>query len=84
VSNAVRHAAAGADRPVRVELRRRARTVRVTVFDEGTGFAAGAPHLKPDRTGSWGLFLVDRIADRWAITPTASGTCAWFEIRCHQ
>jgi two-component sensor histidine kinase len=84
VSNAVRHAAAGADRPVRVELRRRARTVRVAVFDESTGFAAGAPHLKRDQTGGWGLFLVDRIADRWAITPTASGTCAWFEIRCQQ
>jgi two-component sensor histidine kinase len=84
VSNAVRHAAAGADRPVGVELRRRARTVRVAVFDEDTGLPAGAPHLKPDRTGSWGLFLVDRIADRWAITPTASGTCTWFEIRCHQ
>ena len=84
VSNAVRHAAAGADRPVRVELKRRARTVRVAVFNEGTGFAAGAPHLKRDRTGGWGLFLVDRIADRWAIKPTASGTCAWFEIRCQQ
>jgi anti-sigma regulatory factor (Ser/Thr protein kinase) len=80
----VRHAAAGAERPVRVELRRRARTVRVAVFDEGTGFAAGAPHHKRDRPGGWGLFLVDRIADRWAITPTASGTCAWFEIRCEQ
>jgi hypothetical protein len=56
VSNAARHAAAGVDGPLRVELRRRARTVR----------------------------FVDRIADRWAITPTASGTCAWFEIRCQQ
>jgi len=84
VSNAVRHAKAGADRAVRVELRQRAQTVKVAVFDEGTGFTAEAPRVKRDESGGWGLFLVDRIADRWAITPTASGTCAWFEIRCQQ
>jgi hypothetical protein len=32
-------------------------------------------------TGGWGLLLVDRIADRWAVTSTATGTCVWFEIR---
>jgi anti-sigma regulatory factor (Ser/Thr protein kinase) len=84
VSNAVRHAEAGADRAVRVELRQRARTVEVAVFDEGNGFTAEAPRVKRDESGGWGLFLVDRIADRWAIMPTASGTCAWFEIRCQQ
>jgi anti-sigma regulatory factor (Ser/Thr protein kinase) len=84
VSTAVRHAPAGADGPLRVELRRRARTVRVAVFDEGSGFTAEASNLKRDGSGGWGLFLVDRIADRWAIMPTASGTCALFEIRCQQ
>jgi hypothetical protein len=54
VSNAVRHADAGADRALRVELRQLARTVRVAVFDEGTGFRAEAPHLWPDRSGGWG------------------------------
>ena len=44
--------------------------VRVEVFGEGAGFAAEGP----------GRVLVDRIADHWAITRTASGTCAWFEI----
>jgi anti-sigma regulatory factor (Ser/Thr protein kinase) len=84
VSNAVRHAKAGADQVVRVELRHRARTVRVAVFDEGIGFKAEAPRVRSDQTGGWGLFLLDRIADRWAITSTASGTCAWFEIGCRQ
>jgi hypothetical protein len=32
-------------------------------------------------TGGWGLLFVDRIADRWAVTSTATGTCVWFEIR---
>ena len=82
LTNAVRHAKAAADRAVRVEFRRQGEMVSVAVFDEGTGFAAEAPHPRRDQSDGWGLFLVDRIADRWAITPTASGTCAWFEIRC--
>ena len=79
VTNAVRHSSAGPDESVRVELRRGTDTLRVAVFDEGTGFTAEAP-LERNETGGWGLALVDRIADRWAVTPTGSGTCAWFEI----
>jgi two-component sensor histidine kinase len=79
VTNAVRHASAGPDGVVRVELRRGTDILRVAVSDEGTGFTAKAP-LEPNEAGGWGLALVDRIADRWGITPTRSGTCAWFEI----
>lgn len=79
VTNAVCHSSAGPDGLVRVELRRGTDIVRVAVSDEGTGFTAEAPHERNEADG-WGLALVDRIADRWAITSTASGTCAWFEI----
>jgi anti-sigma regulatory factor (Ser/Thr protein kinase) len=81
VTNAVRHANAGPDRMVRVELRQRSGTVRVAVRDEGTGFGMEATRFRRDESGGWGLFLVDRIADRWAVVPTATGTCVWFEIR---
>jgi two-component sensor histidine kinase len=77
VTNAVRHGSAGPDPRVRVELRQWSRTVRVAVHDEGPGFAAEAA----DEGNGWGLLLVDRVADSWAVTPTASGTCVWFEIR---
>ena len=80
VTNAVRHSDAGPGRAVRVELRRLRDRVRVAVFDGGAGFAAGPP-AERDEADGWGLVLVDRIADRWAITPTAQGTCAWFELR---
>lgn len=47
----------------------------------GPRFAPDATRSRPDETGGWGLVLVDRIADRWAVTRTATGTCVWFEIR---
>jgi serine/threonine-protein kinase RsbW len=80
VTNAVRHANAGPNAVVRVEVQRGSDFVRVAVSDEGAGFTAKAP-FERDQADGWGLALVDRIADRWAITPTASGTCAWFEMR---
>jgi two-component sensor histidine kinase len=80
VTNAVRHANAGSDRAVRVELSRLSDRVKVAVFDGGAGFTAGPP-AERDEADGWGLVLVDRVADRWAITPTAQGTCAWFELR---
>jgi two-component sensor histidine kinase len=79
VTNAVRHSSAGPDGLVRVELRRGTDTVRVAVSDEGGGFRAEAP-LERNEAAGWGLALVDRIADRWAVAPTPSGTRAWFEI----
>lgn len=81
VTNAVCHADAGHEGMVRVELRRCSRRVRVAVRDEGAGFAPEATRFRRDESGGWGLFLVDRIADRWAVVPTATGTCVWFEIR---
>jgi anti-sigma regulatory factor (Ser/Thr protein kinase) len=80
VTNAVRHANAGPDTTLRVEFRQRSRAVRVAVYDEGSGFAPQASAFSGGDKGGWGLRLVDRIADRWAITPTATGTCVWFEL----
>jgi anti-sigma regulatory factor (Ser/Thr protein kinase) len=81
VTNAVRHANAGPDTTLRVEFRQRSRAVRVAVYDEGPGFAPHAPALGGGDKGGWGLRLLDRIADCWAVTPTATGTCVSFEIR---
>jgi serine/threonine-protein kinase RsbW len=80
VTNAVCHSSAGPDALVCVAIRRGTDMVRVAVSDGGTGFTTDAPLERNEAEGGWGLALVDRIADRWAITPTASGTCAWFEI----
>jgi anti-sigma regulatory factor (Ser/Thr protein kinase) len=81
VTNAVRHAGIGPDSPVRVEVRRWRRLVRVEVADRGVGFAAVPGPRRPiDEPGGWGLYLVERIADRWGLHHASPGTCVWFEI----
>lgn len=80
VTNAVRHAPR-ADGIPEVELRLRVdpERVRVVVSDPGGGFVA-QPRLPTDPgTSGWGLYLVDRIADRWGIV-TKDRNEVWFEI----
>lgn len=79
ITNAVRHAPER--HPAEVELRVRTEPgkVRVVVADPGTGFVP-APRLSTDAVGSgWGLYLVDRIADRWGVL-SDERTEVWFEI----
>jgi anti-sigma regulatory factor (Ser/Thr protein kinase) len=81
VTNAVRHAKIGPEQSLRVELRFSPRRVRVEVLDPGPGFTRTRAPSRGDEFGGLGLLLVDRIADRWGVNRTASGTCVWFEIR---
>jgi two-component sensor histidine kinase len=80
ITNAWRHAHMGADRPLRVELRRWSGLVRLAVIDGGTGFTPDPERANGDEPGGWGLLLVDRIANDWGVVPTTSGTRVWFEI----
>jgi anti-sigma regulatory factor (Ser/Thr protein kinase) len=80
VTNAVRHSGLRPDESVRVEVHQWSRRVRVEVLDPGTDFSRVRPIAREDQTGGWGLFLVDRIAERWGVGRSPSGTCVWFEI----
>jgi anti-sigma regulatory factor (Ser/Thr protein kinase) len=80
VTNAVRHAGAGPDRPLHLQLLRGPRWVVVMVGDEGPGFTWHPGPPAGNESGGWGLFLVDQIADSWGVECTASGTRVWFEI----
>ena len=84
VTNAVRHAGAGPERPVQVELRRGPQWVVVAVTDEGPGFTRFPIPSEGNETGGWGLFLVDQIADRWGVERTMSGSCVWFKLAYDQ
>jgi serine/threonine-protein kinase RsbW len=80
VTNAVRYSGVGPEQSLRVALRWGEGRVRAEVVDPGRSFT-GVP-ARPTRgeSGGWGLFIVDRIADRWGVTRTPSGTSIWFEI----
>jgi anti-sigma regulatory factor (Ser/Thr protein kinase) len=80
VTNAVRHGGASADRAIKIEIQQLADCIRVDVIDPGTDFDPPAPGSNGDSSGGWGLFLVDRIAERWGVRTVPSGTCVWFEL----
>lgn len=79
ITNAVRHASTS-DRP-EVELRIRSEPgrVRVVVADPGAGFVPSPRRPTLSDGSGWGLYLVDRIADRWGVL-TEEQTEVWFEI----
>jgi len=84
VTNAERHAGAGPDRPLHVQLLRGPRRVVVAVADQGPGFNRHPAPQAGNEAGGWGLFLVDQIADNWGVECTTSGTRVWFEIACDE
>jgi anti-sigma regulatory factor (Ser/Thr protein kinase) len=63
---------------VRVAVNVQEGNVHGEVSDTGPGFDQ-APE-KPDaiQTVGWGLFLVERLSDRWGVGE--SGSAVWFEI----
>jgi anti-sigma regulatory factor (Ser/Thr protein kinase) len=78
VSNSVRHARS--ETVILKVLVGRA-AVLTEVTDEGPGFDptdAGTPGT--DDSG-WGLFLVERLADRWGVNQDPDATRVWFELR---
>jgi anti-sigma regulatory factor (Ser/Thr protein kinase) len=79
VSNAVRHAPREGMPEIELRLRLDPERVRVVVSDPGPGFVA-APRLPTaSESSGWGLYLVDRIADRWGVI-TKNRSEVWFEI----
>jgi anti-sigma regulatory factor (Ser/Thr protein kinase) len=78
VTNSVKHT--GADTVVLKVLVGRS-AVWTEVTDVGPGFDPPAPTAAgKDRTG-WGLFLVERLAQRWGVNRDGDGTKVWFELR---
>jgi serine phosphatase RsbU (regulator of sigma subunit)/anti-sigma regulatory factor (Ser/Thr protein kinase) len=80
ITNSVKHGDPG-DTTVKVEVTLTQAAVRVEVNDGGPGFE---PPPRPDQPletpSGWGLYLVDRLADRWGID-TAGTSAVWFELK---
>ncbi len=77
VTNSVRHAEAQAV-DMRVYVTRN--YVRLEVTDRGPGFQFEGREEGQDLEGGWGLYLVDRLADRWGVTNEGGASRVWAEI----
>jgi anti-sigma regulatory factor (Ser/Thr protein kinase) len=79
VTNAVRHAPGEGMPEIELRLKVDPSRVRVVVSDPGTGFVAEPRLPTAAESSGWGLYLVDRIADRWGVI-TKDRSEVWFEI----
>jgi anti-sigma regulatory factor (Ser/Thr protein kinase) len=77
VSNSVKHAQAG---HVQLKAVVGRSAVWIEVLDEGPGFDPDKPRT-PGKDAGWGLFLVERLANRWGVVQDGASTRVWFELR---
>jgi anti-sigma regulatory factor (Ser/Thr protein kinase) len=77
VGNAVRHTGA---RVFGLRMRRRRGCIRVEVRDPSRGLPCLMPVHELDVSGR-GLFLVDKLSDRWGVDLLPRGKTTWFEMR---
>ena len=78
VANSVKHADS---RNVGLKVLITEPSVWIEVTDEGPGFTPQGRTEGQDEASGWGLFLVDRLADRWGVARDAGTTRVWFELR---
>ena len=82
VTNGVRHGGAGEDDVMELTALRHGNRLRVVVTDWGPGFdGRPRPRNRADQTGGWGLFLVERLAERWGTQRSDDATTVWFELK---
>ena len=80
VTNSVVHAGLSPDEAITVTVTVQGGLARGEVRDQGRGFEPPQePTPKPDLAGGWGLYIVNRVADRWGVANTGSKS-VWFEI----
>ncbi|WP_432137920.1 MULTISPECIES: ATP-binding protein [unclassified Streptomyces] len=77
VGNAVRHTGA---RVFGLRMRRPRGRIRVEVRDPSRGLPCLLPVQELDVSGR-GLFLVDKLSDRWGVDLLPRGKTTWFEMR---
>ncbi|MFE2558475.1 ATP-binding protein [Streptomyces sp. NPDC059352] len=77
VGNAVRHTGA---RVFALRMHRRRGWIRIEVRDPSRGLPCLMPVAELDTSGR-GLFLVDKLSDRWGVDLAPRGKTTWFEMR---
>ena len=79
VTNSVRHAKLRPGDLIRLQIELSDRLLRVQVSDPGQGFSANIPDPVAGEPGGWGLFLTERLADRWGVDRDGGWTTVWLE-----
>jgi integral membrane sensor domain MASE1/anti-sigma regulatory factor (Ser/Thr protein kinase) len=80
VTNSVRHGQLRPNDLIRLRVDVSGGVLRVEVSDPGQGFGAEAPDpAAGSELGGWGLFLAERLADRWGIDRGGGSTTVWLE-----
>ncbi|MDX6376441.1 MAG: serine/threonine-protein kinase RsbW [Gaiellaceae bacterium] len=79
VTNSVRHSGVSPPDSVGLDVAVESGTIRVEVRDGGGGFDPRPRDTHRTTPGGWGLYLVDRLADRWGVARNHF-TRVWFEI----
>jgi serine phosphatase RsbU (regulator of sigma subunit) len=80
VTNSVRHARLRPQDLIQLRVELSDRVLRVEVSDPGEGFAAHLPDPADSGPGGWGLFLTERLADRWGVDREEGWTSVWVEM----
>jgi anti-sigma regulatory factor (Ser/Thr protein kinase) len=80
VTNAVLHSGASTGARLSVTIACEGDCIAAEVLDPGPGFHWDRKNPDLTQPGGLGLFLVDRMADRWGIR-RRSGSSVWFECR---
>jgi len=78
VTNSVRHTAADS---VTLSVAIGKSAVLTEVADTGRGFDPQCVKHSGDENTGWGLFLVQRLADKWGVRHDGSSKRVWFELR---
>src|SRR2546423_4237308 len=79
ITNSVVHAETGPEDWVDLRLREATRALRVEVCNEGHDWEPQPRQADLEEPGGWGLFIVERLSDRWGVCRDGS-TCVWFEL----
>jgi anti-sigma regulatory factor (Ser/Thr protein kinase) len=79
VTNSVRHADMPPPATVSLDVSLDSKKIYVEVRDSGPGFEPRGRRPGQSKAGGWGLFLVERLADRWGVMRN-NFTRVWFEI----
>lgn len=79
VTNSVRHSHTGGGETIGLDVVVARGTVRVEVCDDGIGFEPRPRQPGQSKAGGWGLYLVEKLADRWGVIRNHI-TKVWFEI----